>query len=177
MLSWRSPLADNLLLAVQHNSFWRGYLKQFLPPKEAPFSIHLAVFVEPYLQDVLDGRKTVESRFSARRCAPYDRVQKGDVVLLKKSSGPIVGLCKVSNAWSYALEKGSWREIRREYAVDLCAQDPKFWAQRKDASFVTLMRICEVLPIDPIKVEKRDRRGWVVLQSASRQLSLGVGKS
>ena len=159
MLSWRSPLADDLLLAVQHDSFWRGYLNQFLPSKEAPFSIHLAVFVEPYLQDVLDGRKTVESRFSARRCAPYDRVHKGDVVLLKKASGPIIGLCKVSNAWSYALEKDSWREIRKEYALALCDQDPKFWAQRKNASFVTLMRIGNVLPIDPIKIEKRDRRG------------------
>lgn len=177
MLSWCPPLADDLLLAVQHDSFWKGYLNQTLPPNEPPFSIHLAVFVEPYLQDVLDRRKTVESRFSTRRCAPYDRVRKGDVILLKKSSGPIVGLCKVSNAWSYALEKGSWREIRREYAAALCAQDPKFWAQRKDASFVTLMRIGDVLPIEPIMIEKRDRRGWVVLQSASRQLSLGVGTS
>lgn len=175
MLSWRSPLADALLLATQRSVFWKSYLNQILTQRETPFSLHLGIFVEPYLQYVLDGMKTVESRFSTRRCAPYNQVYKGDVVLLKKSSGPIVGLCKVSNAWSYQLEKGSWREIRKEYALDLCAQDPKFWAERKDANFVTLMRISNVLTIDPIKFEKRDRRGWVVLQSAAQQLSLREG--
>src|SRR5882757_5711201 len=58
--------------------------------------IHLAVFVEPYLSFVLEGKKTVESRFSVNRHAPYEQVRSGDLIVLKKSSGPICGVCRVS---------------------------------------------------------------------------------
>jgi len=34
------------------------------------------------------------------------------------------------------------------------------------------MRVGHVLPVEPIVIEKRDRRGWVVLHSASQQLEL-----
>ena len=50
----------------------------------SPFSVHLAILLEPYLQYILDGTKTVESRFSKNRIAPYNMVEPGDVVLLKK---------------------------------------------------------------------------------------------
>jgi hypothetical protein len=33
-------------------------------------AIHLAVFVEPYLSFLLDGTKTIESRFAMRRSIP-----------------------------------------------------------------------------------------------------------
>lgn len=72
------------------------------------------------------------------------------------------------------LEKNSWREIKRTYAAELCAQDPEFWRERQGASYATLMRVSHVLPIEPIVIEKRDRRGWVVLHSTSRQLKLGL---
>jgi hypothetical protein len=38
----------------------------------------------------------------------------------------------------------------------------------KPATFATLMRISNVLPIDSLKFDKRDRRGWVVVHSASQ---------
>jgi len=63
--------------------------------------IHLAVLVEPYLSLILDGKKTIESRFSINRHAPFEQVQRGDVLILKRSSGPIEGLCTVSDAWFY----------------------------------------------------------------------------
>jgi ASC-1-like (ASCH) protein len=53
------------------------------------------VFIEPYLQFILDGQKTVESRFSANRSAPYQQVGKGDVVLLKRTGGPVMGVGSV----------------------------------------------------------------------------------
>ncbi|NEO46376.1 MAG: ASCH domain-containing protein [Moorea sp. SIO4A3] len=143
-------------------------------PESVSFRLHLAIFVEPYLQFILDGEKTVDSRFSTRRFAPYNRVEKGDVVLLKKSSGPIVGICQVSYVWFYELDPESWRTIKG-FADAICAQDPDFWKQREAASFATLMRIQNVKPIEPIKFVKRDRRGWVVLHERSNQLQLDLG--
>jgi hypothetical protein len=139
---------------------------------EPPCSLHLAVFVEPYLQYVLQGTKTVESRFSLRRCAPYGRVRPGDVMLLKRSGGPIVGLCAVANVWLYHLDPASWQFIRREFTQALCAQDPAFWQQRERANFATLLRVENARTIPPLAFPKRDRRGWVVVRDgAAKPLS------
>ncbi len=129
----------------------------------AGLTVHLAVFVEPYLQFILDGRKTVESRFSSKRCAPYGVVQPGDLVLLKQSGGPVLGICQVAEVWFYRLDPSSWREIRT-FANALCVSDPKFWSTRQNASYATLMRIQRARTIQPFVVPKRDRRGWVILQ-------------
>jgi hypothetical protein len=125
--------------------------------------IHLAVMLEPYLQFVLDGSKEVESRFSRNGCAPFERVAAGDVVLLKRSSGPIVGFCRISDVWDYRLTPGSLETIRDRFGPAICPQ-PGFWEQRRDAAFATLMRIDTVSPLPEMAIPKRDRRGWVVLR-------------
>jgi hypothetical protein len=144
------------------DSFWSEYFKS---DEFENAAIHLGVFVEPYIQYILEGKKTIESRFSMNRSAPYKKVCNGDILLLKRSGGPIVALCLIGEAWFYELEESSWREIKREYRDQLCAQDPDFWKDRSAASFASLMRIHNVQQINPIKFLKRDRRGWVVLKS------------
>lgn len=128
--------------------------------------------MEPFLQFMLDGSKTVESRFSAIRCAPYGRVEKGDVILLKRTGGPIVGLCQVTNRWFYQLDRASWQIIKDKFTKALCAEYPGFWKERESASFATLMRVHHIRAVAPIRFEKRDRRGWVVLCEASDQRQL-----
>src|SRR5215212_382501 len=167
MLDWHSAVADDLEKAVRKNAFWKNYLDCLLAQENAPFSLHLAVFIEPFLKYVLNGQKTIETRFSSMRCAPYERVQNGDVVLLKRSGGPIVGLCQISSVRFYELEENSWQEIRT-FAREICAENPAFWEAREDASFATLMHIKQVQAIDSVPFYKRDRRGWVVLRSPSQ---------
>lgn len=151
---------------VRGDKIWEEYLGRISAYEPAPFSLHLAVMVEPFLTFMLNGTKTVESRFSANRCAPYDRVEKGDVILLKKSGGPVVGICMVTYRWFYRLDAASWQTIRGEFGKAICAQDPEFWQERRDANYATLMRVRHVRAITPIIFEKRDRRGWVVLRDS-----------
>ncbi len=153
-----------LLEAVRGDAYWEAVLER--RPEPAVWSLHLAIFAEPFLQYVFDGLKTVESRFSMRRVAPYACVGPGDVVLVKQVSGPVLGVFRVADAWFYRLDPASWSLIRREYTAALCAQDPIFWERRSSASFASLMRIDHPRRIEPIQVAKRDRRGWVVLRPA-----------
>lgn len=140
--------------------------------RDMPGSLHLAVFVEPYLQFILDGKKTVESRFSSNRCAPYRAVQAGDLVLLKRSGGPVEGICQVADVWSYRLDPASWDEIRSGFGRQLCISDSEFWSEKSRASYATLMRIQRSRRLLPITVGKRDRRGWVILRTQSEQRTL-----
>lgn len=151
---------EQLRLAVRHDYFWNNYLNEYAPK----VGLHLAVFVEPYLQLVLLGQKTVESRFSKSRIAPYNSAKEGDIVLLKKSSGPVLGICQITNVCFYELDPNSWHTIRKEYTESLCAQDPGFWRQRRAASYATIMQLHNVHSFSPIKLQKRDRRGWVLLK-------------
>jgi hypothetical protein len=169
MLTGHPLLDSHLRLVLQDNTFWQAYFDQ-IPNKHVTF--HLAILVEPYLQFILDGKKTVESRFSANRCPPYGAVKKGDIILLKRSGGPIVGLCQVADVWFYHLDPESWKFIKDKFAKAICAQGTAFWEERETASYATLMRIEQVQTIEPVNFTKRDRRGWVVLRNNPAQLEM-----
>jgi dephospho-CoA kinase len=98
-------------------------------------------------------------------------VQRGDIVFLKRSSGPVVGLCQIADAWFYHLDPYSWSMIRKEFTQALCAQDPAFWQVRRHACFATLMRLQHVRTLSPLPYAKRDRRGWVILQRRATSLT------
>lgn len=164
METWRQYIGQEILPLVSHNTYWTNCLRDILIDLKPNVGIHLAIFVEPYLSFVLSGKKTVESRFGRKRQSPYGQVVPGDILLLKKSGGAIIGLCEVANVWFYTLDKDSWKKLRKEFTISLCAQDPEFWQQRESATFATLMQIKSVMQIPPVDFPKTDRRGWVVLR-------------
>ncbi len=165
-------LISALRLATSGHEFWEPQLAGLECTRLVPVALHLGIFVEPYLRYVLDGKKTVESRFSAKRIPPFGGVAPGDILILKRSGGAIVGICEIHQTWSYSLDPRSWGEIRSRFTDSLCAQDPLFWEARRGAAFATLMRIRNVCAIPPIEYPKRDRRGWVTLVPRTDQMEL-----
>lgn len=159
-----SSIEHILCLAANKQDYWKSCLERILSySNRISMGIHLAIFREPYLKFILEGKKTVESRFSTRQIAPYQKVYRGDILLLKLSGGPIVGLCEVIDVWFYRLNPQKWLYIKKNFTQFLCVQDSNFWSEQKQASFGTLMQITHPTTIEPIRLSKRDRRGWVVL--------------
>ncbi|VTR93371.1 Marine sediment metagenome DNA, contig: S03H2_S05381 (Fragment) OS=marine sediment metagenome GN=S03H2_35639 PE=4 SV=1 [Gemmata massiliana] len=159
--TWLKPF-EEIRHAVAADGQWSRVLGA--PGADLPTcGIHLAVFVEPFLGYLLDGTKTIESRFSITRQAPYEKVCKGDILLVKRSSGPIVGICRVGQVWFYNLDPESWSYIREHFARAICAQDPEFWKARESASYATLLQVKNVLSVEPVNWPKRSRQGWVVV--------------
>ncbi|HTV73180.1 MAG TPA: hypothetical protein VME66_05715 [Candidatus Acidoferrales bacterium] len=126
---------------------------------------------EPFLSLVLCGAKSIESRFSQKRCAPYGQVSDGDLILLKENSGPVVAIAVAGEIRHFQLDELSWETIWSDYRVPICA-DEQFVTQQIEASYATLIQLRAVLPLADISVEKRDRRGWVVLSERRSQLHL-----
>ena len=96
----------------------------------------------------------------------------GDVLLIKEAAGPIKGICKIGNVWSYRIEPETLVEIQTRFQEAMCAEDPTFWTDRHDVAYATLMQISNVSRIQPFEIDKRDRRGWVVVKRRTRQLQL-----
>ncbi len=177
MTTWSSSLLTRVEKHLHATEYWRERSEVASRPPKSPKSIHLAVFVEPFLQFVLDGRKTVESRFSIHRRPPFGCVRAGDLVLIKESGGPVVAMAEVSHVWYYRLDPDAWEFIRSKFAEQLCVEDPEFWKSKASSYFATLMRFARVDKLDPLDCTKRDRRGWVVLDGATRQADLFSGTS
>lgn len=167
-VDWQTGCTNDLERTVQIHPYWRNYFAR-LPSNN---NLHLAVFAEPYLTFVLEGRKTVESRFSSVRCAPYERVEQGDVILLKQVSGPVVGVCRVTSATSYELDKARLLDLKNRFSKMICPANEDFWHDRARASFATLITIADVWQLGPFSVAKRDRRGWVTLPKWKESLCL-----
>lgn len=154
---------DELLEQVDGHHFWLTYLSDATRPKSR-IGIHVAIFAQPFLSMVLSGEKTIESRFSRNRCAPYGEIDDGDIILLKEVAGPICGLALARRIWCYDLGTEPIDRIRHHFGAGICAND-EFWTSRADALYATLIEIGSPASIEPVSCNKRDRRGWVSLRS------------
>jgi hypothetical protein len=136
--------------------------------------IHIACMVEPFLGYILEGRKTIESRFSKPLIPPYQRVIPGDLVLLK--AGPIVASFRAASVEFIELNEYELARLAKDHSAAICADD-EFWQTRADKRYATLLGISDVRKLTPLKVDKQDRRGWMMLRdgvtsSGCEQLSL-----
>ncbi|HET9896711.1 MAG TPA: hypothetical protein VFQ44_17410 [Streptosporangiaceae bacterium] len=134
--------------------------------------LHLAVLSEPFLGWLLDGSKTIESRFSRVRCAPYGALTEGDIVAVKKPGGPVSGAFLAGSVSCYQLTLARITEIRDRFAAQIRADDDEFWNQRADCAYATLIQVRHVRRLPGLPFPKRDRRGWAPLTSARTQLAL-----
>jgi hypothetical protein len=125
--------------------------------------VHLAVFIEPFLTAVLEGRKTIESRFGVHRRPPYLSIESNDIILIKRSGGPVVGLALAASADFYQLSPTVLADIRERFAFQLYALDEEFWESRAGKQYATLIELEEPTEIEPMPFPKRDRQGWVVI--------------
>ena len=166
---WQQETLTNFRTTVRSDHFWSAYISNQSNSRNSHKNIHLAIFQPPYLEYVLEGKKTVESRFSANRCAPFDKVKKGDIVLLKETGGPVVGVCLIDHVWFYNIEPDTWLQLKSTYTNMLCAHDPDFWTSRSKARFASLMKIIRPTRISPFYCYKKDRRGWVILENSPQQ--------
>ncbi len=160
MIESRKSALSKVRSALPENSKW----KAILASSDALVQVHLAVFVEPYLSLISDGKKTIESRFSKNCIAPFNAVNVGDIILLKRSGGGIAGICLVEKAWFYRLVPGTLKEIRSLFAGGICPAGTSFWDDRKDSSYCSLIWVCNFTKLPDIPFSKADRRGWVILK-------------
>lgn len=158
LAAWKHDAMREVRVQLAADPFWARV------PADA--TVHLAVFVEPWLSWLLEGTKTIESRFSVRRTIPYERVTPGDVMLLKASSGPVVGIAEIAKTWFFDFERDARAGMQRKHGAAIGA-DADFWASVEHARYASLLEIRHVRTLRPIPCPKKDRRGWVVLERRS----------
>lgn len=127
-------------------------------------NIHLGVFSEPCLRYMLEGKKTIESRISKKKIAPYQKITKDDIVVVKKSGGGVVAYFTIKEVKFIDLNEISINDIKNKYSNDLCVSE-EFWERKKDSSYATLMFIDRLVKLEPFKIDKKGMQTWIVLDN------------
>ena len=131
---------------------------------------HLAILRKSAIEAILSGKKTIETRFSQHRIAPYGKVSVGDLIYLKPPGQDLVGQFKAKKIIYFeGLEEEDLDKIFKEYGPKIKTggkeEDEKYQAEKKSSKFGTLIFISESerFITSPIKVKKKDLRGWMVM--------------
>jgi hypothetical protein len=160
MIEGRDSALNKLKAALADDRQWTDILDSV----DELIKIHLAVFVEPYFTFISEGKKSIETRFSKNRIAPFECIEKGDIILLKRSGAGIAGVCVVDQVWFYHLLPGSLDKIKEQFGRGICPSNSDFWDERQSASYCSLIWITSFRSFEDIPFKKSDRRGWVILK-------------
>ena len=124
---------------------------------------HLCILKESYLDAILEGRKKVESRFTITKRSPFGQIFAGDKIFLKLSSGPVRATAKVSAVKSFQnLTPRKIFEIKAKYNHLIMGND-EYWQSKSDCRFGLLVWLKDIKAIEPVRIDKKDWRAWVVL--------------
>jgi dephospho-CoA kinase/ASC-1-like (ASCH) protein len=140
-----------------NNHYW---IKKLLNMKFT--NVHLAIMIEPYLSFVMKGKKTIESRFSQRRISPFMQVSKGDVIMLKKSGGTIVGVFEATKIHYFEPHvESDIVAIKEMYNNRLCCSE-EFWNNKKTSHYASLIEIENLMELMPTSIAFKNRQAWLI---------------
>jgi ASC-1-like (ASCH) protein len=124
---------------------------------------HLVILKKQYLDAILKGRKTIESRLYQTKQKWLPQVNAGDKIFLKAASGPVMATAiidKVKHCKN--MTAGQIAEIRKQYNQQILG-DEQYWREKMGSRFGILVWLKDVQPIPHQAIKKFDWRAWVVL--------------
>lgn len=113
---------------------------------------------------ILDGSKTIESRFSMNKIAPYNKVNIGDEILLKETGKDVTASAIVKMVKYYELTPEIVEDIRIEYGKEIGIDKFEDWQTTLTKKYCTLIWLKDVKRIEPIKVPRSNGAGWLILK-------------
>lgn len=123
-------------------------------------TFHLGIFTQDYLTYMLEGKKTIESRFSKNKIAPYEKITKDDIVFVKKSGGNVIAYFTIKEVLFFDLKETPIEQIKEKYNKDLCLDDT-FWENKKECKFATLIFIDQLIKVKPFSINKKGMQTWI----------------
>lgn len=165
-MKWKDKLLNDLLSALNSAVSGKTYINYI---NDSDVNIHLAIFTDPFLSYLLEGPKTFESRLSINKIAPYGKVYKNDIVIVKKSGGEILGVFTVNSVFYYSnLSPNLIKSIDDIFGERIMWNSSEFLASKSSSNFLTLIEISDLKIFLPFEIMKKDRGSWVVIRSGLR---------
>lgn len=110
---------------------------------------HIAILKQPFFDMVLSGEKTIESRWSMVKVAPYKKVSVGDKILLKETGKDVTAIANVKKVQFYELTPEIVEDIRIKYGKQIGTDKFEDWKSTLQKKYCTLIWLDEVTPVAP----------------------------
>jgi len=124
---------------------------------------HLAILKSQYLNAILDGQKTVEARLTKTKRQPFGQIDAGDLIYLKRSSGPVCATAKVAKLKSYEnLTPPEINKLKKLYNNQIQGQQ-SYWQTKSNCRYALLIWLKDIKKTTPVKISKKDQRAWIIL--------------
>lgn len=125
---------------------------------------HIVILRQPFLDMILSGEKTIESRWSINKIAPYKKVNVGDDLLLKLTGNPVTATAKVKAVKFYELTPQIVEEIKIKYGKQVRTDKFKDWQSTLNKKYCTLIWLEDIKIVEPIHVPRSNGAGWITLK-------------
>jgi len=124
---------------------------------------HLAIFSDKLADEVLSGLKTVDFRFSDTKKAPFLKLSRNDLVYIKNVSEPIIGQVEIENVLYFEnLKKAEIGTLIKRYSAFCGINRKELEKYAGKHQYLSIVFFCHRRRfLSPVKIKKRDRRGWV----------------
>ncbi len=126
---------------------------------------HVAILHKKYFNLILSGKKTIESRFSFNKIAPYKKVKAGDVVYLKETGKNITAKAKVKKVEFFELSPSVVENIRINFGNEIGVTESSAWEATKQKKFGTLVWLEQVETIPEIMISRSCGTAWFVFEN------------
>ena len=122
---------------------------------------HIAIMKKSWklTEKILNGEKTIESRWYMSKCAPWDKIKTGETVYFKDAGEPVSIRAEVSRVMQFSeLTPGKVKELLSKYGRDdgLSREAiPEFWERFKNKKYCILIFLKKAKAIKPFQVNKK----------------------
>ena len=84
------------------------------------------------IEAILNGKKTIETRFSQHKIAPFGVISRGDLVYLKPPGEAVTGQFRVKKVFFFDnLDLSDLSDLRQKFGQQILAEE-KYWEGKKD---------------------------------------------
>lgn len=121
---------------------------------------HIAILKKSWnlSEKILDGRKTIESRWYCARYPPWGRIKTGEAIYFKDSGEPVTIKAEVKKVLQFELSPEKVREILVEFGGEghICAADFNETLKRnKNKKYCILVFLANPRAVQPFEIDKR----------------------
>ncbi len=135
---------------------------------------HLAVMKKDwdFIGKILNGQKTIESRWYMTRRVPWEKIKKNDIVFFKNSGELVTAKAIVSKVIQFEkLTSRKVKEILNEYWRKLGIpknEQPNFYKRFKDKKYCVLIFFKNPQKVKPFKIDKKGfgaMASWICIRN------------
>lgn len=132
---------------------------------------HLAILKKGWLEKILSGEKTIESRWYKSKKTPYKNISTGDTIFLKAIGKPVIAKASVKRVLFFDnLDIGKIIKILQRFGTEIGAT-VSYADELIGKRYCTLIFLEKIKRIEPFEIDKTgygNMVAWITVESMDK---------